>query len=340
MESQEIITPLPKRRNFGKYPLWIIVEFLPLNDQIKMLNFNKRLRSNILNSIIFLKNYFPAWQQMKINLNTLHVKDYPKVLFRLKLDEYLENTIYSLDNRFTDKEKNILENNMLSKIVKHLNFDLITPTMNYSGISLNSSDIKIISTLINLPIMSHKEKLNLNFNRINDSDIKLISEALKANRNIKELDLSDNSIGEEGCRILGEVLTVNSYIKFIKLSSNNIGASGAKLLGGALKNNLSLQKLDLDSNRLQDEGCMWVADGLKTNSSIKEIHMVRNYIGDKGCGFLSETLIHNSKLESINLDLNNITSMGLMLLDKGLEKNTTIQNITMTMNTHIIMSSY
>ncbi|KAJ3275924.1 Leucine-rich repeat-containing protein 71 [Terramyces sp. JEL0728] len=78
--------------------------------------------------------------------------------------------------------------------------------------------------------------ITLRGNNITDLGVKLISNALKANRNLVGLDLFENKIQKGGAEALSEALKVNSCLQALNLGKNHIGDDGALFLSKALSN--------------------------------------------------------------------------------------------------------
>ncbi|KAJ3320947.1 Leucine-rich repeat-containing protein 71 [Boothiomyces sp. JEL0866] len=78
--------------------------------------------------------------------------------------------------------------------------------------------------------------LTLRGNHITDLGAKLISNALKTNRNLVGLDLFENKIQKAGAEALSDALKVNSCLQALNLGKNNIGDDGALYLSKALSN--------------------------------------------------------------------------------------------------------
>ncbi len=55
-------------RNFGKYPLLEIINFLNINQQIEMINYNQKLRKSILSYSKLLFYYLKLWKQIKTEI--------------------------------------------------------------------------------------------------------------------------------------------------------------------------------------------------------------------------------------------------------------------------------
>ncbi|XP_072895019.1 uncharacterized protein [Hemitrygon akajei] len=88
--------------------------------------------------------------------------------------------------------------------------------------------------------------------------------ALSTNRSLTELDLAYNELGDSGVKLVSEVLR-NPECKIQKLRLQSVGltADGVVDLASALRTNRSLTELDLADNELGDSGVKLVFEALR-----------------------------------------------------------------------------
>nr|XP_055075446.1 NLR family CARD domain-containing protein 3-like [Misgurnus anguillicaudatus] len=104
----------------------------------------------------------------------------------------------------------------------------------------------LVSALRSNP--SHLRELNLNYNNLEDSGVKLLSKVLEdLHCKLEKLQLYNCHIGAEGCSALFSALKSNpSHIRELDLSCNKPGDSGVKLLSDVLKDpHCKLEKLHI-----------------------------------------------------------------------------------------------
>ncbi|XP_072894687.1 NACHT, LRR and PYD domains-containing protein 3-like [Hemitrygon akajei] len=153
-------------------------------------------------------------------------------------------------------------------------------------------------------------KLELDNNKLEDSGVKLLSEALQnPHCKIQELRLCRIGLTASGAEYLASVLATSPSLTDLALDYNNLGDSGVKLIFGPLISpECKIQKLRLWDVALTDSICEDLAIALKKNCSLKLLSLGDNNIGDLGVTRLSEEMVKlQCKLQELDLYNNGLT---------------------------------
>lgn len=143
----------------------------------------------------------------------------------------------------------------------------VIETLNLSYSMLSSMSVKLVIEAASLSLnlcgmqklcenLSCKiQFLNLKGNVLDICAITSLSNALEANRSLKEINLSANRIGDPEIQILLDgFLKNNTSIEVIDLSLNRITTCGATALVEVLKNCSTIKRIDLTANPICSEG--------------------------------------------------------------------------------------
>ncbi|XP_062895928.1 NACHT, LRR and PYD domains-containing protein 12-like isoform X2 [Mobula hypostoma] len=186
---------------------------------------------------------------------------------------------------------------------------------------LGDSGVKLVSAALRKPECKI-QKLWLRNVGLTDSGAKDLDSALRTNPSLTELNLSGNKLGDSGVKLVSEALR-NSECKIQKLWLQNVGLtdSGAKDLVSTLSTSPSLMELNLNDNELRDSGVKLVSAALRdSNCEIQKLWLRDVGLTDSGAGDLVSALSTNRSLTELNLGANKLGDSGVKLVSAALRK--------------------
>ncbi|XP_067835988.1 NACHT, LRR and PYD domains-containing protein 3-like isoform X1 [Heptranchias perlo] len=153
--------------------------------------------------------------------------------------------------------------------------------------------------------------LNLSYNKLGDSGVKLLSEALRnPDCKIQKLELCANDLTDSCTEDLVSALSTNRSLTVLNLSQNKLGDSGVKLLSAALRNpDCKIQELDLTDVGFTDS-CTDLVSALHENQSLTDLSLGSNSFTDRSVPALRSLILTRRSLERIGLGENRFSSNG------------------------------
>ncbi|XP_024119718.2 NACHT, LRR and PYD domains-containing protein 12-like [Oryzias melastigma] len=167
--------------------------------------------------------------------------------------------------------------------------------------NLSIKSCEALSSVLKSPSCRLKE-LDLGYNDLQDSGVKLLSEGLQSpDCKLETLRLESCKLSTRSCEVLSSVLKSPSCLKELDLSWNNLQDSGVKLLSEGLQSpDCKLETLTLWSCKLSSGSCEVLSSVLKSPSCLKVLDLGNNNLQDSGVKLLSEGLQSpDCKLETL-----------------------------------------
>ncbi|XP_072891776.1 NACHT, LRR and PYD domains-containing protein 12-like [Hemitrygon akajei] len=148
---------------------------------------------------------------------------------------------------------------------------------------LGDSGVKLVSAALRNPECKI-QKLWLHNVGLTDSGAEDITTALSTNSSLMELNLSGNKLGDSGVKLVSDALR-NPECKIQKLGLRDVGLSDSSAddLIFALSTNPSLMELDLSVNKLGDSGVKLVSAALRNpECKIQRLWLGMNQFSETG----------------------------------------------------------
>uniref|UniRef100_A0A8C2WBZ9 NACHT domain-containing protein n=1 Tax=Cyclopterus lumpus TaxID=8103 RepID=A0A8C2WBZ9_CYCLU len=151
-----------------------------------------------------------------------------------------------------------------------------------------------------------------------------LASTLKSNpSSLRELDLRYNKLQDSGLKLLSAGLeNPHCRLEILRLRSCSLSMISCSSLASALKSNpSSLRELDLSYNNLKDSGVKLLSAGLESPHCRLETLWLRDCsLSRISCSFLASALKSNpSSLRELDLSYNDLKASGVKLLSAGLE---------------------
>ncbi|XP_059818265.1 NACHT, LRR and PYD domains-containing protein 3-like isoform X1 [Hypanus sabinus] len=180
---------------------------------------------------------------------------------------------------------------------------------------LGDSGVKMVSAALRNPECKI-QKLWLWDVGLTDSGAEDLISSLRANPTLMELDLSFNELGDSGVKLVSAALrNPECKIQTLWLRKVHLTNSGAKDLVSSLRANPSVTELDLSGNELGDPGVKLVSAALRNpECKIQKLEMYNVGLTDSGAEDLVSALSTNPSLTKLDLGSNSLTDRSVPAL--------------------------
>ena len=214
--------------------------------------------------------------------------------------------------------------------------DSLTPFITYfssndnniTEIDLSNHNFNILSylnnSLLNYDINKKLTSINFTNCKLNDEDIKTISNYIVASPNLLSCDISKNILSAKACSQFGYCINKTSSLETIKMNECGINGESLLFLFNA-KGSKCLKNLHLNGNDFGDIGLVSVSAFIKTSPLLETIEVKKCKGTDMGFITLVNSLkiLPNTRLKYVNYQENNITpvSLGIIRASNEIFKN-------------------
>ncbi|XP_056624085.1 NACHT, LRR and PYD domains-containing protein 12-like isoform X2 [Triplophysa dalaica] len=172
-----------------------------------------------------------------------------------------------------------------------------------------------------LPVIRNSRRALLQSCNLTGNCCERLSSCLQSSNSLRELDLSNNDLQDSAVKLISDALrTHNCQLHILRLSGCNMTGEGCESLSSCLQSSNSLRELDLSNNDLKDSGVKLISDALKTHTC--QLHTLRLsgcMVTAEGCCYLASALSSNpSHLRELDLSYNHPQHSALQLLSDRL----------------------
>ncbi|KAM9337114.1 NACHT, LRR and PYD domains-containing protein 12-like [Symphorus nematophorus] len=229
------------------------------------------------------------------------------------------------------RELDLYNNKLQDSGMKHLSVGLESPNCKLETLTLRDcwlskfSCASLASALKSNP--SHLRHLDLSYNNLLDSGVKLLCDFLRSpHSRLETLRLFGCSLSKNSCASLASALKSNpSHLRELDLSGNDLQDSGVKLLCDFLESpHCRLKTLRFRGCGLSQISCASLASALKSNPShLRKLELSLNYnLQDSGVKLLCD-LVESPlcRLESLRLSWCSLTDISCASLASALKSN-------------------
>ncbi|KAA0710844.1 NACHT, LRR and PYD domains-containing protein 12 [Triplophysa tibetana] len=156
---------------------------------------------------------------------------------------------------------------------------------------------------------------------ITDECCESLASVLQSTNSLVELDMSHNKLKDSGVKLISDALkSSHCQLNTLRFVGSDLSDNSCESLASVLQSSNSLRELDLSHNKLKDSGVKLISDGLK--SSHCQLHTLRLMccdLTDEGCESLASVLQSSKSLRELDLSFNDLKDSGVKLISDGLK---------------------
>ncbi|XP_051992111.1 NACHT, LRR and PYD domains-containing protein 12-like [Xyrauchen texanus] len=192
--------------------------------------------------------------------------------------------------------------------------------LDLSNNDLQDSGVKLLSDALKSPHCT-LEILRFAACRFTDQCCESLSSVLQSSKSLRELDLSNNDLQDSGVKLLSDALkSPHCILEIMRFAACSFTDQCCESLSSVLQSSKSLRELDLSKNDLQDSGVKLLSDALKSPHCILEtLRFAACRFTDQCCESLSSVLQSSKSLRELDLSNNDLQDSGMNLLSDALK---------------------
>jgi hypothetical protein len=180
--------------------------------------------------------------------------------------------------------------------------------------------------------------LNLSRNFITIDGAKSIGDFLRNNKTLQRLILSQNNqnnFKSEGVKIITESLVNNPNIKLIDFSYMHLTGCGQHI-GNLISNCNSIESIILKDVKLNAVDFKNIFESIKTSKSLKEIDVSMNNMGgDKSLQYIADSIKVNKSLNTLKIDNIGINNDNYQIIFNAVENTKNITAYSLNYNSKV-----
>ena len=226
------------------------------------------------------------------------------------------------------KSSNLKKISLINCFTKKEDFNLILPLfskMSLSEIDLSNHNFHIPS-LLNESILNsqsiNEKIISIRFNncKLDENDIKTITNFVAASQNLKTLDIGKNPLSSLACSTFGYCISKTNSLETLRINECGINGENILFIFNA-KGSKTLKHINLNGNEIGDIGLVSISAFMKKSPKIESIEVEK--CGGSNIGFSSLVNMIQSnidcKIKYVNFHKNNLNLESLNILKNNNE---------------------